>query len=46
MWVLCPVAASDEYELVLGLLDLYLVSAESQVTHAAERLVRVSMLEV
>ena len=46
MWVVCPVTDSDEYELVLGLLDVYLVSAESQVTYAAERLVRVSMLEV
>lgn len=46
LWVLYPVTASDEYELVFGLLGMYLVSAESQVTYAAERLVRVSMLEV
>lgn len=46
LWVVCPVTDSDEYGLVLGLPDVYLVSAESQVTYAAERLVRVSMLEV
>jgi hypothetical protein len=44
LWVVAPVTASDG--LILGLLDVYSTSAGTQVTYAAERLVRVSILEV
>ena len=36
--------ASDE--LILGLLDVYWASSKADVTHTAERFVRVSMIEV
>jgi hypothetical protein len=44
LWVVAPVTASDG--LGLGLPDVSLASAGTQITYAAERLVRVSTLEV